>query len=196
MADNSSPLTPTDVAKKLAAALETHGQDYALGGAIALSFWGFPRGTIDVDLTLFLPVSRSQECVQLMGDIGCDIEVVSALALLREHGFCRAAFGGLRVDVFLSSIPFYEEARQRRSRKPIDGQDVWIWDAETLAVFKMMFFRLKDLADLEQIIRSRGSQLDRVWIRQHLESMYGGRDPRLTRWDELVADVDATSQPN
>lgn len=195
MADNSTPLTPTDVAKKLAAALESRGQDYALGGAIALSFWGSPRGTIYVDLTLCLPVSRSLECVQLLADIGCEVEMAAALTLLREHGFCRAEFGGLRVDVFLSSIPFYEEARRRRSRKPIDGQDVWIWDAETLAVFKMMFFRLKDLADLEQILRSRGSQLDRSWIRQHLEALYGRRDPRLARWDELVADVDATSQP-
>jgi hypothetical protein len=196
MADSSSPLTAPDVARQLAAALEAQGHDYAIGGAIALSFWGDPRGTIDVDLTLFLPMEQSRKCLDILKDIGCQFDEPSALASLNEHGFCKAACGGLKVDVFLASIPFYEEARRRRSRKPIEGQEVWIWDAETLAVFKMMFFRLKDLADIEQILRARGSQLDRAWVRQQLESMYGRRDPRVARWDELVAAVDSAGQTN
>ena len=63
------------------------------------------------------------------------------------------------------------------------------WDAETLAVFKMMFFRRKDLADVEQIMRAQGKQLDRGWIRARLEESYGARDPRLAQWDELAWEV-------
>lgn len=172
------------------------GHDYALGGAIALGFWGTPRGTLDVDLTLFLPLDQPHECLRLLRGIGCDVNEPAALASLREHGFCKVTNAGLVVDVFLPSIPFYDEARKRRSRRPIAEQEVWVWDAETLTVFKMMFFRLKDLADVEQILRSQGARLDRDWIRHHLEAMYGRRDPRIARWDELVAGVDSASQPN
>jgi hypothetical protein len=55
----------------------------------------------------------------------------------------------------------------------------------------MMFFRRKDLADVEQILRTQGPQLDRVWVRQQLAEMYGARDPRLAAWDDLVREVPA-----
>ena len=43
---------PTEaVAASLAGELHARGQEYALGGAIALGFWGIPRGTVDVDVT-------------------------------------------------------------------------------------------------------------------------------------------------
>ena len=65
------------------------------------------------------------------------------------------------------------------------------WDAKTLAVFKMMFFRRKDLADVEQILRTQGAQFDRPWVREQLAGMYGAGDPRLSAWDELAGDVPA-----
>lgn len=71
----------------------------------------------------------------------------------------------------------------------LGDQAIVIWDAETLAVFKMMFFRRKDLADIEQIMRAQGKQLDRVWIRARLEEIYGPRDPRLAQWDEIAREV-------
>ena len=56
-------------------------------------------------------------------------------------------------------------------------------------VFKMMFFRRKDLADVEQILRSGGKDLDRTWVRRQLIGIYGARDPRIAGWDELCSDV-------
>jgi len=64
-----------------------------------------------------------------------------------------------------------------------------IWDAETLAVFKMMFFRRKVLADVEQILRAQGPGFDRAWVRERLAEMYGLRDPRLAAWDTLVQET-------
>lgn len=43
------------IALDLAAALEAAHCEYAIGGAIALGYWAQPRGTLDVDVTLFLP---------------------------------------------------------------------------------------------------------------------------------------------
>jgi hypothetical protein len=68
------------------------------------------------------------------------------------------------------------------------GHDVQVWSPEVLAVFKMMFFRRKDLADVERIIHIQG-QLDRVWVRGQLVEIFGARDPRIPAWDELVAEV-------
>jgi hypothetical protein len=95
----------------------------------------------------------------------------------------------LQVDVFLPTVAFYAAARERRKTVDLDGQTVLVWDAETLAVFKMMFFRRKDLADAEQILRSQGKMFDRKWVREQVVAMYGERDPRNAAWDELARDV-------
>jgi hypothetical protein len=52
---SSSVKDPAQVAQAIAAALDAAGCDYALGGAIALGFWAEPRGTVDVDVTIFVP---------------------------------------------------------------------------------------------------------------------------------------------
>ncbi len=52
----------------------------------------------------------------------------------------------------------------------------------------MMFFRRKDLADVEQILRQRGDHLDRPFVRRELEKLYGQRDPRIAAWDDLTAE--------
>jgi hypothetical protein len=186
MREPDTPLNVAVVAGQLAKQLESRGQEYALGGAIALGYWGLPRGTIDVDVTVFLPPEQPSLCVSLLQDIGCTVSSTEAAESLREHGFCRVSFAETCLDVFLPIIPFYNAARSRRKRVELAGQPIMVWDAESLAVFKMMFFRRKDLADVEQVLRIQGLQFDMIWVREQLVGMYGARDPRLSAWDELV----------
>jgi hypothetical protein len=180
--------TATDVAQQLVAALDADRQDYALGGAIALGYWGEPRGTVDVDVTLFLPPDKPSECIMRLYGIGCELDAAAALHSLQEYGFCRVTYRGVRVDVFLPIIPFYEVARQRRRKVQLGEQSIWIWDAESLTVFKLMFFRRKDVADVEQVLRTQRSDLDRDWVRSQLVDIHGQRDPRVAQWDELVTE--------
>jgi len=191
VSEPDSPANAAAVAKQLAEQLDLREQTYALGGAIALGYWGVPRGTVDVDVTVFLPPERPSECIWLLQEIGCDFSPAEAAQSLREHGFCRVTLSGVRVDVFLPIVPFYEAARRRRQRVELGGRSVMVWDAESLAVFKMMFFRRKDLADVEQILRTQGTRFDRTWVREQLVAIYGPRDPRLAQWDDLLGDVPA-----
>jgi hypothetical protein len=191
VSETNLPIDAAAAAAQLADRLQARGQEYALGGAIALGYWGVPRGTVDVDVTVFLPAERPTECVWLLQEIGCEFSAATALEWLREHGFCRVRFAGIDVDVFVPIIPFYEAARARRKSVELAGRPIVIWDAESLAVFKMMFFRRKDLADVEQILRTQRATFDRAWVREQLAAMYGTRDPRLSAWDDLVREVPA-----
>ncbi|HLQ45332.1 MAG TPA: hypothetical protein VK137_11425 [Planctomycetaceae bacterium] len=191
MLSAEEPPRSTLVAQELAAALDQQGQEYAFGGALALGFWGTPRGTLDVDLTLFISPKHPTECLWLMTQVGCQVDSKSATESLIELGFCHASFAGTRVDVFVPTIPFYDLAKQRRRQVTLGSQPIWIWDAETLAVFKMMFFRTKDIADLENILEMQGAVFDRTWVREQIVNIFGNRDPRLSEWDRLVERVPA-----
>jgi hypothetical protein len=61
-------------------------------------------------------------------------------------------------------------------------EDIHVWSAETLAVFKMMFFRRRDVVD-------GGQEFDRAWVRARLVEIFGARDPRIPAWDELAGEV-------
>lgn len=189
------PVSATQIAREIAAALDVAGCEYAIGGAIALGFWAKPRSTMDVDVTLFLPPAEVGGCLRLLEGIGCTFSVDGATQLLSEHGYCQVEYHGGRIDVFLPLIPFYEEAHKRRRAVELGTQRVLIWDAETLCVFKLMFFRLKDLADLEEILRIQGDQLDPAWVRRQILGIYGQRDPRISRWDELVQSTTGGAAP-
>lgn len=108
--------------------------------------------------------------------------------MLEEHGFCRVKYSDVRLDVFLPTISFYTSAKECRRRVPLLDTNIMIWDAETLAVFKMMFFREKDLVDLRKILINQRDSFDRKWVREQLVEIYGSRDTRIIRFDELLAD--------
>lgn len=187
---SEQPLSATDVAQQLAARLESQGQEYAFGEAIALGYWSEPRGTVDVDLTLFVSPDRPSDCIRCLQNLGCALDSRSVLTSLQEHGFCRVSYQGVRVDVFLPITRFYEIARQKRKTVQLGEQAIVIWDADCLAVFKMMFFRRKDIADAEQMLRSAPTRLDHAWVRRNLVEIYGQRDPRVAQWDELVEELE------
>ena len=51
----SDPSDAADAGLRLAEALQAAGIDHALGGALALGALGVPRGTLDVDVNVFVP---------------------------------------------------------------------------------------------------------------------------------------------
>lgn len=187
--EGKRPRSPARVARRLARALDKRGTEYAIGGAIALGFWAQPRGTMDVDLTLFIPSERASEAIWELQEIGCDLSASKALASLREHGFCRVTYAGWQVDVFVPTNAFYEHAKARRRKVHLGNQEVVVLDAETLAVFKMMFFRPRDMADIHDLLRVQGATFDRDWVRARLLDIVGQFDPRIVQWDELVAEA-------
>jgi hypothetical protein len=191
MPDDIAQPEPPDaheVARELAVAITAAGYDYAIGGAIALGYCTPPRGTIDADVTIYIPQTQAQECVRLLQRIGCELDSQQTIQKLRDDGFCRVTYHDRTVDVFLPIVDFYQHARQRRQRVPMGETEVYIWDAETLCVFKMMFFRRKDLADVESILQSQRGNLDRAWIEARLIEMFGERNPRVSQWRELAGE--------
>jgi hypothetical protein len=98
------------------------------------------------------------------------------------------SFGAFRIDVFVPSIEFSWEAGRSRVGHPIEGREIYFLSAEALSVFKLLFFRGKDLVDLERLIAVQGARLDVAYVREKIVAMMGEDDPRVAAWDRLVAE--------
>ena len=178
-----------DVIGQLIDRLEASRLPYALGGAVAYSSWGEPRATRDVDLNIWVEPEALPEAFDVLAAAGVTIDRPRAVAEAADRGLFVGWHGEYRVDVFVPSIPFYAEALARRVRVRLAGRDTWVLSPEVLAVFKMLFFRAKDLRDLERLLVVQGSRFDRAFVRGALVDMLGADAEQVAAWDRLAGDA-------
>lgn len=183
---DDSPRDAVEAALRIAAEFDAVGIPYAIGGALAYGFWAVPRATVDVDVNVFVEPPALDETLAALTRAGVRVDRSTAATLAARDGMFVGRFGGYRIDVFTPSIPFSREAERTRVRLTLAGQEVWFLSAEAIAVFKLLFFRGKDLVDLERLVATCRT-LDIARVRFHIVEMMGADDERVARWDELVA---------
>lgn len=185
--------TAVDIARRLADTLANEGIPYAVGGALALAYYAAPRATVDVDINVFVQpregLARLLNVLAMAGFAADSPETLTRTAL--EDGQFRGRVAGVRVDVFVPAIPFYAEMASRTRQVPLLGRPIYILGPQDLLTLKMMFFRRKDLADVEAVLRSAPAELDVESIRARLVEMVGEDDERLREWDAVVRDTRA-----
>lgn len=185
------------IALALLDALHDAGLPAALGGGLAFNLWAIPRVTKDVDLNVFVGEDRHADALDVLAAASCRPTRDGAawdeslrrdlLRRAREGEVVILWRGDVRIDVFFPSIPFYAEAERtlRRVTFP-DGRARPVLSPEALAVFKLLFFRDKDVADLRRLVAIRGADLDAAWVRARVVEMLGDDAERVATWDEIV----------
>ncbi|MDD9938462.1 MAG: hypothetical protein OXT09_32935 [Myxococcales bacterium] len=182
----TSERSAAEAAQLLANALEAEGIPYAIGGALALAVAGVPRGTAHVDLNIFVELDRLSDIVATLESAGVAFNPSEVKARASRDGMFVGRVDGMRIDVFLPSIPFAVEAGRTRVRiTDAIGWSGWFLSAEALSIFKLLFFRGKDMVDLERLVAVR-PELDTDYARRHIADMMGEDDARVKRWDDIV----------
>ena len=176
-----------EIGLSLAHALDAAGVPYALGGALAYGVWALPRATKDVDLNIFVEEDGLSAAFDALAGAGVVFDRAEASRLAADEGLFIGWLGACRIDVFTPSIPFSWEALKTRASIEVRESRVWFLSAEALAFFKMMFFRGKDLVDIERLLGSQGKQFDAPYVRRWLVQTMGEDDERVRKWDELCA---------
>lgn len=188
----SVPTDAFEAAVAIGRSLERHGVSYAIGGALAYGQYGVPRATNDVDVNVFVGLDRLGDVLAALADVGVTASQAEAARAVASEGMFIVRLGEFRVDVFTPSIDFVWEAERTRVRHVVDGTAVWFLSAEALCVFKMLFFRSKDVADLERLVAVSGDHLDATYVRTQLVAMMGADDQRVATWDRLWAEFGPT----
>lgn len=163
-------------------ALDDAGLPHAFGGALALAWCTQrARGTIDIDLNVFVGTDRTTAVLAALPD---DIEwTADHAARIERDGQERLWWDGTPVDVFLNTTDFHVRAAGRARWESFDGETLPFLACSDLAVFKAFFDRTKDWADLEEMAAAGTLDLDLVTgvLVRHL----GADDPRIARLQTL-----------
>jgi hypothetical protein len=155
---------------------------HAFGGAIALAYWTLdPRGTSDIDVNLFVPATDPAKALAALPE-GVEQHAGTAETIVRD-GQIRLWWEGTPIDLFFDYDPVHKEAARNRRTVPFEGERIPVLGPVELAVFKVMFDRTRDWADLEAMAE-RGT-LDFGAVRASLRRLLGDEDPRFERLDAL-----------
>lgn len=151
---------------------------HAFGGALALAWCTQQaRGTIDLDLNVFLPPASLEH---LLAALPTQVTATEEARqqVLRE-GQARLRWGTTPVDVFLNTTGFHEEVATRVRWEPFAGTSLPFLACSDLAVFKAFFDRTKDWADLEAM--AEAGTLDVEGVAAVLATHLSADDARIAR---------------
>jgi hypothetical protein len=167
-------------------------------GGLAVQYWGEPRLTQDVDLTLFT-------------GFGCEPEFITELLkhfrprvddphLFFLHSRVALLYSskGLGIDISLGAFPFEEDAVKRSKKVTLEKRaKVRLCTAEDLIVMKAFAARGIDWNDVRGILVRQGTKkLDWTYIHRHLDVLAELKEePQIvTQLQSLRAEV-AASEP-
>lgn len=160
-----------------------HGRvPHAFGGALALAWCTHrARGTIDIDLNLFVDVAKAPDVLAMLPP---GVSVTDAdRAAIAADGQTRLWWDTTPVDVFFDTTPFHLDVGARTRFERFAGHDVPFLACRDLAVFKAFFDRTKDWADLEEM--ATAGTLDVEAVLGVLVHYLGGEDHRVVRLRSL-----------
>jgi hypothetical protein len=158
---------------------------HAVGGAIALAYCtNEPRGTRDIDLNVFVDPSRVSAVFAALPD-GVRHTATDA-ALVARDGQVRLFWDDTPVDLFFAVHQFHHDTAGGVRWVPFEGETIPVLGCGALVVFKAMFNRTKDWADIEAIAQARS--IDGVEVQRALEGLMGADDPVAQRLAAVVAE--------
>jgi hypothetical protein len=167
-------------------ALQAADVPHAFGGALALAWCTQrARGTIDIDLNVFVSVDRVESVLSIL-PAGVEWAVSDVTTITRD-GQGRLWWEGTPVDLFFNTTPFHERAAAHAQWEDFGGVALPFLDCSDLAVFKVFFDRTKDWADLEEMFSAGTIDVDRVAgaLTRYLDPT----DPRMARLRALAGDA-------
>jgi len=170
----------------LARILEQLSIDYYVTGGMAVSVWGRPRATFDIDIVIKLVEPEVPSLARALRKISKAgyIDEQMALEAIRHKGEFNFIDpeSNLKVDFWIiKADPLSMLELKRRKVFSIDGQKVYFISPEDLILSKLRWYQesqsVRHLDDVETVFRISGKQLDMQYLKQWAQKL--GMTPLL-----------------
>jgi hypothetical protein len=161
--------------------------NYAVIGGIALQFWGEPRFTHDLDITVQDRLELAELVKRTTDTFGS--RVPDPFAFARETRMLLLNVEDVDVDVAIALRGYEDSLFERAQSYEVEpGKQLNICSAEDLIIHKALAGRPLDLADIQGVIDRQGDGLDaryiRSWLGQFSKAL--GDTEILDRFDRAV----------
>jgi hypothetical protein len=164
-------------------ALDRAGFPHAFGGAIALAYCTHePRATRDLDVNVFVPPEQADAVLDALP------HGVTARArdrvVARRDGQVRVWWEDTPIDLFFDTHEFHHGTAAGVVMVPFEEITIPVLGCEALLVFKVLFNRTRDWADIEATLEA--GTVDGRRVLDAVRRLVGPSDPAVVRLAALV----------
>jgi hypothetical protein len=149
--------------RDLAKVLRRAGNRWFLFGAQAVTVWGRPRLSVDVDITIELPDDEVDDFVRSMAKVGFELNIPPGVEdfvrRTRVLPFVHRSTG-MPLDVVLAGPGLEMEFLDRAIRTRVEDLNLPLISPEDLVIGKLLAGRPKDIEDVTSVLRERAGSLD------------------------------------
>ncbi|HUJ24122.1 MAG TPA: nucleotidyl transferase AbiEii/AbiGii toxin family protein [Bryobacteraceae bacterium] len=154
--------------------LDRIGIPYMLIGGLAVSLWGEPRSTLDVDITVWVDPGELGRAVSELSKI-LHPTPSDPLAFVQQTRVLPAMSSQkLKIDIIFASLPEEQRMIERARPKRINGQTVMVASVEDLLFMKLASERSKDIEDARLLLRRFRKSIDRTYLEPRLKELAEG----------------------
>lgn len=161
--------------KELAAKLQAAGIDYCITGGYAVSVWGAPRSTLDIDLITGLKAAQIPLLVKAVapkkGSYLDEEDMKEAVLSGGEFNYIPAD-SGLKVDFWVikddNAAGLLE--LKRRKKEIFEGQEIFFISPEDLVLSKLRWARqsasTRHAEDIRSVLAISGKAMDMDYLKK------------------------------
>jgi hypothetical protein len=153
---------------------------HAFGGALSLAYHAEPRGTIDIDLNVFVSDDRFADVAGPLARLGVAVADPAIEELVHRDGQVRVMWDATPIDLFFAYDPFHRSAAAAIQVVPFADVTIPILSADHLVVCKAVFNRPKDWIDISAIVAAE-TPIDAAEVLRWVGRIAGDEDPRYER---------------
>lgn len=165
-----SPSDPASLLRALSKALDAYGCRWYLFGAQAVTIWGRPRLTTDVDVTVEIVSAGSEALVAVLGAAGFRMSEAFSAEFVRSTRVLPLIHieSTMPLDVVLAGPGLEEQFLDRVIEVQVGDFMVPVISPEDLVLTKVLAGREKDVGDIRGVLQARAGSLDLDYIRRTL----------------------------
>lgn len=157
-----------EVIEKLQKFCEKHKLKIAFMGGIAVSVYGLPRTTYDVDGVILLGMDKLGAVLPRLKKMGFRYDQRSPVKLIRGKSFVSLLYRKYRVyvDIFLAQSDHEKLILSRAKRIKFNRNKICIVSPEDLILIKLQAGRERDTEDVREIILESAKKLDFAYLKK------------------------------
>lgn len=154
---------------------------YMIIGGIANLFWGEPRTTLDIDITIKVKDSDIPRFISKIKD-RFPILVSEPKKFIEETRVLPVKVEGLTADFIFATLAYEERAISRAVFREIDRKKVRICSIEDLIIHKIISERPKDREDVRKILAKQKKIINRRYLDPKIRELSRSLDrPEIMR---------------
>lgn len=173
-----------DALTTLTSWLDDRNIPYMVIGGFAVTIWGEPRFTRDLDVTISVDDNEVENLINLASKI-FEVRVDNPIDFVADTRILPIVVDKVPVDLILAALPYENEAIARVKLIPIKDRDVRICSPEDLILHKIVSPRARDQEDIDGIFRHKHGELDCGYL-----------DPRVAELADALADPGMATRYN